>query len=151
MNIIKKLKGKQDNKEDLIGKYINLLVESKNDDEIFSTVEGILKYHKDFPLDAKIVETKGMLRAIYQFYVDDRKLCQEYLERATIWQLKDLEERIEADNMVLVDLSKLIIDDKNARIRKEKMAVIVSKLSPEEIELIKKQYSISLSDSDLKR
>lgn len=151
MNIIKKLKGKQENKENLIGEYVGLLDESRNDDEIFSTVDGLLRYHKDFPLDSKIVETKGALRAIYQFYVDDRKLCQDYLERATIWQLKDLEERIEADNMVLVDLSKLIIDDKNARIRKEKMTIMESKLSKEEIELIKKQYSMSPSDSDLKR
>lgn len=138
-------------KENLVDRYIKLLEESHNDLHTFELVRGIIEYHQDFDLDPSIIEAKGTLSAIYQFYVKDKNECQEYLERASIWELKDLEERIEADTMFLPELSKLIASEKIARDRRQKIKSIESLLTPQEILYIRKQYSPVLDNSDLKR
>lgn len=143
-------------KEKIIAKYIKLLEESKNDEQTFMLAEGIKNYHKDFDFDPKLLKQNGILRTTYRFYVTDRneiigKLNREKSEE----KIKELKDRLEADNMYLSEISQLIIDYENAIIRKSEIEKIEKSLTAEEIyiikETIKSNNVTNNEDESLKR
>jgi len=125
-------------KEKLIAKYTKLLEESINDEQTFALANGIAKYHKDFELDPKLIKQNGILRTTYHYYVADRNVTLYRLNSAsTEKEIKELEERLNADNMYLTEISGLIIEYENAKSRKRQMEKLEKYFTEDEINLIK--------------
>lgn len=128
-----------------------MLEKSQEDEEILALAERIVAYHKDFELNPVIVRQNGILRAIYHYYIADKNACILTLKNAPLTEIYELEKRISAIDMFLVELSKLIIDEEKARSNLIELKELEQMLTQKEVTLIKRKYFPSFNETELKR
>ncbi len=142
-------RNKKDDKKEILEDYKNTLIKSKNDDAILYLASQIEIRNAKIEVDERIKEEKGFLRALYHVYRLKSHTIKIKLANANDEDKHFLEEEKKRYDLFLYELAPLIINYKNAKLRKEKLSLLEKELTKEEINLI--QSEVIIEDEERKR
>ncbi len=143
------------NKTKIAEQYYELLEQSKNDNEMLMRIENFKKYIQNRhgkELDEIVFDNQkgSFLAYVFYQYQYDRNFYLGKLKTVKESERGNLENLIDAYNLLLEEIKVLMVEEKNIISRQDKRRKLEKFLTPSERESIKKQCSL-LNTNNLTR